>query len=413
MSNSPLFKRAFVRGLNAELIRQGVVLYPSKEAADATADYIADESGMPDPYSQGQNLDIKVASVLVDYLIKGADIQCSRAGNKYSPQLSKTAAAADPASWAQQDALNLMEKAAAESEENTLENAAKNNEEAANEQADRPSEYAHTGQGNQEQPSGGREGKEGEPTAPGKDGSKKVEGSNSAIEQKNASLHDIVRRVAQSKTAETSDHGPNDMPHAARNSDVLDDEMRERPENYANFDGDQGRTVFNIPADAQTGKEVIRADAEDVPYGASTNSVTEMVGGKTAFEHLFEGAAQELIPHLPDDLEDSHKVAHIRHMMGLETNERANYLGRLWTARGTKTAEVQARQSHYMKVASKVNEPEKQKSFPAGNNGNMPPSGQVGRQVQEKRPQPAKKTAQAQGSQTLSALGARLRNLHA
>ena len=39
---STLFNRAYVRGLNAELVRTGAIQYPTKEAADHAADYVAD-----------------------------------------------------------------------------------------------------------------------------------------------------------------------------------------------------------------------------------------------------------------------------------------------------------------------------------------------------------------------------------
>jgi hypothetical protein len=115
MSDSPLFPRAFVRGLNAELIRAGEVAYPTKEAADLAADYIADNSGMPDPSTQGPELTLKVAHELCVQLKQASDFLCKEAGG-YSPELAKTAAAADPIKLASDDAVAIMQKVAYETE---------------------------------------------------------------------------------------------------------------------------------------------------------------------------------------------------------------------------------------------------------------------------------------------------------
>ena len=86
MSNSPLFKRAFVRGLNSELIRQGTIVYPSKEAADASADFVADQSAMPDPYTQGEVLDIKIATVAVRLPYQSRGVSVRAGGRSLQPE---------------------------------------------------------------------------------------------------------------------------------------------------------------------------------------------------------------------------------------------------------------------------------------------------------------------------------------
>ena len=114
MTESPLFKRAYTRGLNTELIRSGAIQYPSKEAADHAADYVADSSGMPDPLTQGAHVTTKVAHVLCNQLVEASQYLCKTAGDRYSPQLTKTAQTTDPAEVAFADAWGLMQKSAAE-----------------------------------------------------------------------------------------------------------------------------------------------------------------------------------------------------------------------------------------------------------------------------------------------------------
>ena len=347
MSNSPLFKRAFVRGLNAELIRQGVLVYPSKEAADHTADFIADQSGMPDPVSEGERLDIKTASALVDFLIQGAGEQCKAAGNQYSPQLTKTAQAEDPAQWAYGDAIALMEKSAAENDENTLANAAQYSDEAKRELEDRPPgdyerDYGAINAGNP----GALVGEELEPTSPGNDESQKVPGTNSVVAtSKTSALQQIVRRMAK-----RAENGDNTLAAAAQLSEDTARELRERPEGYANAGGAMGQSDFNIPASAQVGLEQEHPDA----YGpGGTNSVTDAVGGeKAAFHHLFSTTAAQVVPYLPERMADEHKVAHVRQVMGLSTPERAQYLGHLYQKLGADAASARSVHDHFMKRAA-------------------------------------------------------------
>ena len=396
MTQSPLFKRAFVRGLNAHLMREGVVLYPSKEAADATADYIADQSGMPDPVTQRDHLNVKVAEALVGMLMQGAETQCQRAGNQYSPNLTKTAAAVDPVALAQHDAQAIMEKAASENGDNTLTNATRYDELAQIDAENRPEGYANSGRGNYEGKGEAPVGREGEPSAPGTDTNRKVPGSNSAIESsKSASLQQIVRRVQKTAEEDIGDAGPNDMPNAAKRDPLAKMEQKERPENYANHGESQGITTFNIPASAQTGEEKPHPDAEGVEV-PDTNSVTEMVGGKTggaktAFDILFERTARQVVPYLPRQLSDDVKVAHVRNMLGLDARGRADYLGRFYVQSGMQQKLAQSYRSQFLKQAAEEEENadgSKEKK-PAGEVADRPAEEQEGHSEGEKHDIPA------------------------
>lgn len=386
---SPLFKRAFVRGLNAQLIREGVVFYPSKEAADATADFVADQSNMPDPATQGDLLDIKTASTLVNFLIEGAEHQCKQAGNQYSPVVTKTAQETTPEAVAYSDAIALMEKAAEEHGPNTLQNASPNSAIAASELHERPENYANTGPGIYEPfPSAAQVGIETEPEAPGSQG---VPGTNSVV-AKSAALQSIVKRIAKTAARKTAgndigDQPPNDLRAAAKNSDAAKEELEARPEGYANHDEHQGRTVFDIPAAAQAGDE-------------------QNITHKSAFDRLFEATAERILPYLPAKMEDAQKVAHIRHTMGLDTRERAQYLGTIYLKLGAAQESARSVHDHFLKAASEEEEKEEKDE----DEDSDPDDKEKGPEL------PAflqKKESSTRPRNTLQSISSRLKNLNA
>ena len=149
---STLFKRAFVRGLNVELVRNGTVRYPTKEAADHIADFVADNSGMSDPVEDSAGL-TKEAAVSLCHALMGASQELNEQVN-FNDTFSKTASAADPVDVANQDAWDIMEKCAAETgsiiqggdHPNDLAAAAQANGEAALEINQRHENYANLGE---------------------------------------------------------------------------------------------------------------------------------------------------------------------------------------------------------------------------------------------------------------------------
>jgi hypothetical protein len=364
MSNSPLFKRAFVRGLNAQLIREGVVVYPSKEAADASADYIADKSGMPDPYFNGEQLDIKVASYLCDNLIKAAEYQCEQAGNQYSPVVTKTAQETTPVAVAGADAWALMQKSAAETGSliqggdapNDLPAAASDNAEAALEAQRRPENYANLGEQGVGNWSGKGEGTVGTeqraPEGPGATDS----GSNSVTEQtaKSGSFQDIIRRVARKHAADTGSlitggGNPNDLPSAAVDNAEAAQELNRRPEGYASMGvRGVGGTDFDIPQGAVVGRE----SPHPLSPGATDSGSNSLIDQtKNAFDRLFTQTAEKVVPYLPERMPENQKVAHVRAMMGLDVPERAGYLETLYASMGSKKEAAASVRDHFRKSA--------------------------------------------------------------
>ena len=362
MSNSPLFKRAFVRGLNSELIRQGTIVYPSKEAADASADFVADQSAMPDPYTQGEVLDIKVATVLCDYLIKAAEYQCEQAGDRYNPSVTKTAQATTPVDVATEDAWHLMEKAAAETgslveggeDPNDEPAAAHYNAEAALDMRSRPQGYADMGErgvGDYEDPSEGTVGHQGKhPHAPGA-----TDSGHNSLTPKNASLADIVRSIGQKTAAGTGSlitggGNPNSLPAAARSNAEAALEQRNRPENYAHRGVRAvGTTEFKVPSGAVTGREQPHPKK---PGATASGSNTIIAQTKNAFDQLFQKAASQIVPYLPENMDDNVKVSHVRAMIGLEKEERASYLDHLYVSLGSQKEAAEAVGDHFLKAAA-------------------------------------------------------------
>jgi len=154
MSEQTLYKRAFTRGLNTELLRAGAVQYPSQAAADEAADYIAKHASFPDPVSQGGELTLDVAHGICQLLKQASDGLCKEAG-VYDTGLSKTASSVHPGEIAAQEAYNLLQKVAYENEEpNTAEQAAMHDAGARLDILQRPPGYAVTGAGGALPPKG-------------------------------------------------------------------------------------------------------------------------------------------------------------------------------------------------------------------------------------------------------------------
>ena len=345
MSN--LFKRAFVRGLNQELLRKGVTVFPSKEAAEQAADYVADNCGMPDPHFEGNKVNYKIATDLCNMLVEASKLLCKEAGDKYQPGLNKTAASASPEDAAIADAWSVMEKCAAETSlmqggdhPNTPEAAAQHDAMAALDQVQRPTEYAVMGErgvGQWERKGEGVVGKEEPaPNAPGAS----AEGSNSLIETsaKAASLSDTIKKVASGSLTSV---GPNTPASAAKDDELAALDQANRPAGYA-AKGEKGvgKTDFHAPASAVVG-------AEKAHPGAPT---------KSAFEQLFEDSASRVVPYLPEKMEDDQKIAHVRAMMGLDEAERAAYLHDLYGALGSTKEACEAVMEHFVKSAAKCDE---------------------------------------------------------
>jgi hypothetical protein len=351
-----LFKRAFARGVNDELIRHGLARYASKEAADEMADAVGDQ--MPaEPAAEPVSPETaaEVAATLVDAANKLVE-ETQGAGLTESPEQQgmmpeeaalKTSASADLPTRAHDQAYLCMVKAAEETkraEGSTIEGGDKGNSptgaaaaETQMENKNRPESYANVGvQGVGNTSSGAGRGtgvvgdEQPQPVKPGESPS----GSNSVITQsKMGSLAEIIRKVAMAKHAEGSTIEGGDKGNQLAGAPAAETQLeaRQRPEGYA--EQSRGTTELKIPQGANVGIEQAHpiqpgaSPAGSTPPG-SANSIVEQSKTSEAdpFLVLFKKTAEEVASYLPNNLPDEEKIGHIRHMMGMTGEERTQYV---------------------------------------------------------------------------------------
>lgn len=315
----PFIKRAAVRGIAYEMVRQGAIQFPSKLAMDEAADALADVAHeMPDTTDDMGHHPQDVAEIaahlreIADQLmaeaggIEGAPEELAAAGaapfnpevGKMAEELSKTAAGADYEAVAEAEALACMDKAAEEykrasapagqpgAETNTLSSAAKDEPVAAMENARRPAGYADIPQGAgalAPAPASAEVGTEGD--------------------AKSAAWNNALKLAARSLVG--LDAKDNTLADAAKDSDTAKMEKEQRP--------------------ADEGKQTQGAGLKD-PAPASAEVGDEKKAADAAFLVLFNKTAAEIGKDLPKSLTDDQKVAAIRMMMGLDDAGKQMYL---------------------------------------------------------------------------------------
>lgn len=342
-----LFKHAFVRGINDELVRLGIARYPTKYAADEVADIVADQTLPEEPAAQAVSPETAadVAATLVDAankLVEETGMHQPDATGQLmqSPEEEelKTSAAQDLDSRAYQQAEAVMIKAAMGStieggdKGNTLGQAADVTGEAQLEAAQRPENYAHmgiAGVGDTETPFGrdpssqvGRE--EPHPEEPATAPS----GTNSVIEQsKTSQLRALIQKIAMGSTIEGGDKG-NSLAQAGALTGEGKLELDRRPENYAT--GARGQGWGSVPNTAVIGTEMPHPQTPSQSISGS-NSVIEAskLSSEDPYLALFKKTAEETAPHLPLNIGEDEKIAHIRRLMGLNDAERTEYIALL------------------------------------------------------------------------------------
>jgi len=350
-----LFKRAYVRGINDEMIRLGLVRYPTKEAADEVADAIGDQM-MPEPAAEAVPAETAadVAATLVD--AANTLVESTGMGEEVAEpeEALKTSAAEDFETRATKQAEAVMLKAAEEQKHavgSTIEGGDKGNTmtdtpaaETQMEAANRPQGMHHLGQGNTMLNTG--PGAVGEEQVPAPKAPAETDaGSNSAIEQSKAgSLRKIIQKIAAGSTIEGGDKG-NTMAEAPAAETQM--EAANRPEGYA--ENSRGETELPVTPAAVVGTEQPQPEAP-AESPAGTNSAIEMSNKAAAedpFLTLFKKTAEEVASHLPQGMTEDQKIAHIRQMMGMNADERNQYVGLLHKEAGATDDEaVDAVQKH-------------------------------------------------------------------
>jgi hypothetical protein len=314
-----MFKKSYVRGITTALVQSGHAAFPSEEMAAKVADHIADNIGE-------LNLDQPVSSAetakIANHVIEASNAFRER-GHQPGP-FAKMASLDALAKHAHAHAVDLMEKAA---EGSNYVGGDKGNDMASSaegkaDEKDRPDSYATNARGHivAEIPAAAQVGTESVQPAEPKN---HPEGSNSLTEaSKAASLSDLMKKVAISVDNPTKDT------HYSAEAKA---DQKERPEGYARLphQGALGNLMQMVGGDAVIGKELTHPQGPS-NHPAGGNSLTEMSKKSSAdndpYIALFKKTAQEVAPHLPGGLTDDQKVAHIRSVMGLTTEEKAHYL---------------------------------------------------------------------------------------
>jgi hypothetical protein len=375
-----LFKRAYARGINDELVRLGIVRYATKEAADAVADAVGDQ--MPaepagEPVSPETAAD--VAATLVDAANKlveetgGAGMAAEEAPPMPEEEALKTSAAKDLATRAHEQGYAVMVKAAEETKVavgSTIEGGDKGNDmtdtpagETQMEAARRPQgKYVMgvQGVGNTESPAGRGEGVVGAETIPAPEAPGETpSGDNTVIEQSKAGeLRAIIQKVAMGSTISGGDKG-NTLGMAAGVTGEGKLEADRRPEGYAHkgvqavgqSDHPAGKGVGVVGAEQPHPHQPGESPAGSTPGGSGNTVVQHSTAAKEGsadpFLALFRKTAEEVGAHLPTSLSEDEKVGHIRKLMGLNDDERNQYIGLLHKDAGATDDEaVEAAQKH-------------------------------------------------------------------
>lgn len=375
-----LFKRAYARGINDELVRLGIVRYATKEAADAVADAVGDqmpEEPAGEPVSPETAAD--VAATLVDAANKlveetaGAGVAEEGAPPMPEEEELKTSAAKDLNTRAHEQGYAVLVKAAQEKAAagSTIEGGDKGNDmtdtpaaETQMEAKNRP-QGVHVmgvdGVGQTESPAGRGEGVVGSETEPApKAPGESPEGSNSVLQQTKAGeLRAIIQKVAMGSTISGGDKG-NSLGQAAATTGEGKLEGDRRPEGYAHkgvknvgqSDHPAGKGVGVVGAEQPHPHQPGESPSGSTP-GESGNTVVQQStaakegSAEDPFMALFKKTAEEVGAHLPGNLSEDEKVGHIRKLMGLNDEERNQYIGLLHKDAGaTDDQAVEAASKH-------------------------------------------------------------------
>lgn len=371
-----LFKRAAVRGVAYEMVRNGIIAFPSKEAMDEAADAVADApspapaGGMPEMSGEGGHSPEELAQVaqklmeIAHALMEQAGASAPGAGGmppgmehegaapegpppspeaaKMSMDLTKTAAASDYQTVAAEVAVQCMDKAASEVKQatggalihggdkgNDASQAAQHGEVAELDKKQRPEGAYHHGVGKTELDTikgligDMSKNPEGPKNTPG--GSNSV--SQDAGSSKQGSLDAELKKIANKLVGLHDGTDKNKLTDAAKIDTVAQLDQKNRPQGKYHV----GRGNANIKEDeaARIGKEQPHPNApKNSPSGTNSIIDASKTSEEEAFVTLFKKTAADVGPYLPEMGEDE-KVAAISRMIGYDHDQRQEYLNTL------------------------------------------------------------------------------------
>lgn len=369
-----LFKRAAARGVAHELVRRGVIAFPSKEAMDEAADAVADSptaGPLPEMSHEGGHSPEELAAVanklmeIAHALMEQAGASAPGAGGmppgmehegaapegpppdpeaaKAAMDLTKTAAEANYEDLAAAVAVSCMEKAAAEVKEatggaliqggdkgNDASQAAQHGEVAALDKKQRPEGAYHHGVGHTELET--MQGHIGDLSKNPKGPANTPGGSNSVSKDsgsaKSAGLDAELKKIANKLVGLHDGKDKNKLTDAAKIDTVAKLDDKNRPQ--GTYLVGVGNANFSEPQTHRIGVETPHPKApKNSPSG--TNSVIEAskTSEEDAFLVLFKKTAEDVGPYLPAALSDDEKVAAISKMIGFDHNGRQEYISAL------------------------------------------------------------------------------------
>lgn len=364
-----LFKRAAARGVAHELVRSGLVQFPSKEAMDEAADAVADASPMPEMSPEGGHSPEELATV-ANKLMEIAHALMEQAGAaapgspaaggpplpegaepppppspeaaKESAELSKTAAAADYETVAAETSLACMEKAANEvkaatqgalihggDKGNDPAQAAQHGEVAALDKKQRPEGYAHAGMGKTQLET--MKGHLGDLSNHPEGPKNSPAGGNSLTKDpghKAASIDDELKKIANKLVGLHDGKDKNKLTDSAKIDTVAALDQKNRPQGKYHV----GRGNANIKEDpaSRIGKEQPHPAApKNSPSGSNSVIEASKTSEEDAFLVLFKKTAEDVGPYLPEKMTDDEKVAAISQMIGFNHDQRQEQITKL------------------------------------------------------------------------------------
>lgn len=315
-----LYARAYVRGLNADLVAAGSVVYPSKIAMDIAADAVAEHmlKGV-DFLSMTDGVPTKIASDAVSGLLQISDDLCQEAGGVYAPALTKAASAADGYEVARYEALQLLKLA----------------EDAAN----NPGMTDPVSTGHASNPVMTNSAPNASETGVAVDAPQKTDGA------------DGVPASAVTGTEHAiGGHG------TAPVSEKLASAARRLTAKLAASGAANPVAGANVPkniesATGEPSKVVDKANpAEGVPAAAVEGE--EMAQKTAAYLNRVEKIAAAVIPYLPAELPEYAQLAHLRSLSKLASFDQGKYLYLVYNAYGIPDTQALGFAQEYVKRAS-------------------------------------------------------------
>lgn len=356
-----LFKRAAVRGIAHELVRNSVCEFPSKEAADEAADAVADgpamqhapevsgpEGHQPEDVAAIANKLIEIAHALMAEAQGGGAPGGAPGGDAGGPPgggappdpaamaAMKQASERDLEVCAAEAAAQVMEKAAAEAKQagaliqggdkgNKPEQATKTHEIAELDQKQRPQGKYQIARGDTELDT--KDGLIGKGKAQPAKPKNSPAGSNSVNKDfKGASLEEQIAKIASKLVGLHDGKNSNKETKFTAVNELAKLDLQNRPEGYAVVG--QGNANFSEPQAARVGTEQPHPAAPKNKAEGGTNSVmqaskaAELNEEEQAFVTLFGKCAEDVGPYLPEGLSTEEKVAQIKSMMVLDRDAR-------------------------------------------------------------------------------------------